>query len=119
MPRLDLEDFLRKTGFSLPKLASYLRVAPTYLEAVAAGQARLAARDQAACRLLWRRLFQGRQLELPFAEPPQTFTRSHAQTLARARAAAPRTAAGDRRPSRAPSPRAERKRRRAAAPQPA
>jgi len=85
--RFDLVDFLEKTGFSLRKLATYLQVAPGYLEAARAGEARLTARDQAACRLLWRRLFKGRQLELPFAEPIETFTRSHARSLARARAA--------------------------------
>ena len=88
MTRFDLADFLEKTGFSLRRLATYLQVAPGYLEAARAGETRLTARDQAACRLLWRRLFQGKQLELPFAEPLETFTRSHAQSLARARAAA-------------------------------
>ena len=88
VPRFDLTEFLAKTGFSLPRLASYLRVAPSYLEAVLARQARLTARDQAACRLLWRRLFRGKQMDLPFAEPIETFTRRHAQTLARARGAA-------------------------------
>ena len=88
MSRFDLADFLEKTGFSLRRLATYLQVAPGYLEAARAGETRLTARDQAACRLLWRRLFKGKQLELPFAEPLATFTRSHAQSLARARAAA-------------------------------
>ena len=88
MTRFDLAEFLDKTGFSLRRLATYLQVAPGYLEAARAGEARLTARDQAACRLLWRRLFQGKQLELPFAEPIETFTRSHAQSLARARATA-------------------------------
>ena len=87
MSRFDLADFLSKTGFSLRKLATYLQVAPGYLEATLAGEARLTARDQAACRLLWRRLFKGKQLELPFAESLETFTRSHARSLARARAA--------------------------------
>jgi hypothetical protein len=88
VPRFDLTEFLAKTGFSLPRLASYLRVAPSYLEAVLARQARLTVRDQAACRLLWRRLFRGKQMDLPFAEPIETFTRRHAQALARARGAA-------------------------------
>jgi hypothetical protein len=87
VPRFDLAEFLAKTGFSLPRLASHLRVAPVYLEAVLAGQARLTARDQTACRLLWRRLFRGKQMDLPFAEPIETFTRRHAQALARARGA--------------------------------
>lgn len=86
MTRFNLAEFLESTGFSLRRLATYLQVAPGYLEAALAGEARLTARDQAACRLLWRRLFQGKQLELPFAEPSETFTRSHAQSLARARA---------------------------------
>lgn len=113
MPRFDLAAFLEKTGFSLRKLATHLQVAPTYLEAALAGQARLTARDQAACRLLWRRLFLGKQLELPFAEPMETFTRGHARTLARARAAASASAAHPR-----PRPRSSRaaKGRRAAAP---
>ncbi len=87
VPRFDLTEFLAKTGFGLPRLASYLRVAPVYLEAVLAGQARLTARDQTACRLLWRRLFRGKQMDLPFAEPIETFTRRYAQALARARGA--------------------------------
>jgi hypothetical protein len=84
--RFDLADFLEKTGFSVRRLATYLQVAPGYLEAARTGDGRLTGRDQAACRLLWRRLFQGKQLELPFAESLDTFTRSHAQSLARARA---------------------------------
>lgn len=87
MSRFDLADFLEKTGFSLRRLATYLQVAPGYLEAAKAGEARLTARDQAACRLLWRRLFKGKQLELPFAESLETFTRSHARSQARAKAA--------------------------------
>jgi hypothetical protein len=86
VPRFDLADFLAKTGLNLRKLATYLQVAPAYLEAALAGEARLTARDQAACRLLWRRVFQGKQLQLPFAEPPKTFTRDHTRAMARARA---------------------------------
>ncbi len=99
MTRFDLADFLDKTGFSLRRLATYLQVAPGYLEAARRGEARLTARDQAACRLLWRRLFQGKQLELPFAESLETFTRRHAQSLARARAGAS-NASANARPSR-------------------
>jgi hypothetical protein len=99
--RFDLADFLDKTGFSLRRLATYLQVAPAYLEAVRGGEARLTARDQAACRLLWRRLFRGKQLELPFAEPLETFTRRHAQAQGRARAAESRVSGKAR-----PSPRA-------------
>jgi len=114
LPRFDLTDFLNRTGFSLRKLATYLQVAPGYLEAVLAGEAPLTARDRAACRLLWRRLFKGKQLELPFAEPLQTFTRNHARVMARARAAT--SAVDDRSSPRARSPRAA-KRRRTIAPQ--
>jgi hypothetical protein len=70
VPRFDLTEFLAKTGFSVPRLASYLRVAPVYLEAVLAGQARLTARDQTACRLLWRRLRENKWIA--FAEPIET-----------------------------------------------
>ena len=109
MPRFDLADFLHRTGFSLRKLATYLQVAPGYLEAALAGNARLTPRDRAACRLLWRRLFKGKQLELPFAEPLETFTRNHARALARVRAT---TSAADKRSStRARSPRAAKRRR--------
>jgi len=114
--RFDLVDFLEKTGFSLRKLATYLQVAPGYLEAARAGEARLTARDQAACRLLWRRLFKGRQLELPFAEPLQTLTRDRARSLARARAAESGAAANARPSRRARSLRASTARR-AGAPQ--
>jgi hypothetical protein len=86
LARFDFQEFLAKTGLSLPRLASYLQVAQTYLEAVAAGEARLTARDREACRLLWRRLFGGKQLELPFPDSPESFTRGHARRLARDRA---------------------------------
>ena len=110
MSRFDLAGFLEKTGFSLRRLATYLQVAPGYLEAARTGEGRLTARDQAACRLLWRRLFQGNQLELPFAESLETFTRSHAQSLARARAAASGASAKARPASRARSSRAAKRR---------
>jgi hypothetical protein len=86
LARFDLADFLAKTGTSLNRLASYLRVAPSYLEAALEGTGRLTTRDQQACRLLWRRLFRAKQLDLPFAESPDTFSRSHARERARARA---------------------------------
>lgn len=82
----------------LAQLALHLRVSLGYLEAVAAGQADLTPRDQEACRLLRRRLnpakqaclspTDGRQVGLPFAELPETFTRTHAHLGARARARA-------------------------------
>lgn len=116
MSRFDLADFLNKTGFSLRKLATYLQVAPGYLEAALAGEARLTARDEAACRLLWRRLFKGKQLDLPFAESLETFTRNHARSLARARAAQSGAPANARPSRRTRSPRASTARR-AGAPQ--
>lgn len=88
MARFDFQRFLAETGVGLTKLASHLRVAPTYLQAAAAGKGRLTPRDQEACRLLWRRLTRAVQLPLPFAEPPETFTRDHARRLARERATA-------------------------------
>jgi len=117
--RFDLAGFLAKTGFSVRRLATYLRVAPGYLEAARTGEGRLTARDQAACRLLWRRLFQGKQLELPFAESRATFTRHHAQSLARARAAASGVSVKTpRAPRRARSSRASAARRAVASPRP-
>lgn len=88
MPHFDVQKFLAETGLSLAQLASHLRVSLGYLEAVAAGQADLTPRDQEACRLLRRRLSQAEQVGLPFAEPPETFTRAHAHLGARARARA-------------------------------
>lgn len=110
MSRFDLGDFLEKTGFSLRRLATYLQVAPGYLEAARAGETRLTARDQAACRLLWRRLFKGKQLELPFAESRETFTRSHARSLARTQAAKPGAAASARPARRSRASRAAKRR---------
>ena len=110
MSRFDLAGFLEKTGFSLRRLATYLQVAPGYLEAARTGEGRLTARDQAACRLLWRRLFQGKQLELPFAESLEMFTRSHAQSLARARARASGASAKARSASRARNSRTAKRR---------
>jgi hypothetical protein len=111
LPRFDLADFLAKTGISLARLASYLRVAPVYLEAALEGTDHFTARDQQACRLLWRRLFRAKQMDLPFAEPPETFSRSHARNRARATAAKPRRGATATNPGR-------RTRRRVASPQP-
>ncbi len=92
MARFNFQQFLAETGVSLPRLAAYLRVAQSYLEAAAAGRERLTARDLTACRLLWRRLTQAEQLELPFAEPSDTFTKQHARLLARARSRPAKTA---------------------------
>jgi hypothetical protein len=89
MARFDFPRFLAETGVSLTKLASYLRVAPAYLQAAAAGQGKLTTRDQEACRLLRRRLIKAVQLDLPFAEPREVFTREHARRIARQRALAP------------------------------
>jgi hypothetical protein len=83
MPRFDLQRFLAETGLSIAKLASHLQVAQTYLQKAAGGKADLTRRDREACRTLWRRLTQAAQIELPFAEPPETFTREHARRVAR------------------------------------
>jgi hypothetical protein len=99
MARFDFQRFLAETGVSLTRLASYLRVAPSYLEAAAAGRGKLTGRDQEGCRLLWRRLTRAVQLSLPFAEPPRTFTREHARQAARARSISAR-----RTPARRPGP---------------
>ncbi len=88
MARFDFPRFLAETGVSMMKLASYLRVAPSYLEAALRGEGRLTGRDQAACRVLWRRLTKAKQLALPFAESPATFTRRHGKEQARAKALA-------------------------------
>jgi len=96
MARFDLREFLARTGVSLTRLASYLRVAPSYLEAALDGTGRLTRRDEQACRLLVRRLFQAKQMDLPFAEPPRSFTKTHARDRARAAAktgASPKRAA--------------------------
>jgi hypothetical protein len=85
MARFDFQRFLAETGVSLTRLASHLRVAPSYLQAAAAGQGKLTGRDQEACRRLWRRLTKAVQLPLPFAESPHTFTRQHARQAARDR----------------------------------
>ncbi|HSB68593.1 MAG TPA: hypothetical protein VLH58_04905 [Candidatus Methylomirabilis sp.] len=90
MPRFNLQRFLGETGLSLARLASYLQVAQTYLREAAEGKVDLTRRDREACRTLWRRLTQAVQIELPFAEPPSTFTRGHARLVARSRAKTPR-----------------------------
>jgi hypothetical protein len=86
MARFDLREFLARTGVSLSRLASYLRVAPSYLEAALDGTGRLTKRDEQACRLLVRRLFKAKQMDLPFAEPRRSFTKTHARDRARAAA---------------------------------
>ena len=116
MARFSFQRFLSETGVSLARLAAYLRVAQSYLEAAAAGRERLTARDLAACRLLWRRLTQAVQLELPFAESPETFTQQHARLVARARSRAAKAVMKER-PAPAgdpPEPPATRSRRRIA-----
>ncbi len=101
MARFDLREFLARTGVSLSRLASYLRVAPSYLEAALDSTGRLTKRDEQACRLLVRRLFQAKQMDLPFAEPPRSFTNTHARDGARAAAktgASPKRASPRRKP---------------------
>jgi hypothetical protein len=86
MAGFNFPEFLAKTGLSIPRLATYLQVAESYLEAAAAGAARLTARDQQACRVLLRRLFGARQLELPLSGSPETLTRAYARQRRRERA---------------------------------
>jgi hypothetical protein len=86
MAGFDFPGFLARTGLSIRRLATYLQVAESYLEAAAAGSARLTLRDQQACRILQRRLFGGKQLELPLAIPPQALTRDYARQRKRERA---------------------------------
>jgi hypothetical protein len=86
MTALNLQRFLEETGISLHRLATYLQVAESYLAAAAAGTDRLTRRDETACRYLRRRLTKWRQLDLPFAESLETFSRDHARSRARARA---------------------------------
>ena len=99
MPRFDLKRFLAETGLTVVRLASFLQVSRDYLDTVVAGRADLTPRDQEACRLLRRRLSRTEQLPLPFAEPPETFTRLHARLLARARSRAPAKETAERVPS--------------------
>jgi hypothetical protein len=101
MAGLNFPEFLAKTGLSIPRLATYLQVAESYLEAAAAGAARLTARDQQACRLLLRRLVGAKQLELPLSAPVGSLTRAYARQRKRERAVAPQS-------SRAKRPRAVR-----------
>jgi hypothetical protein len=88
MAGLNFPEFLAKTGLSIPRLATYLQVAESYLEAAAAGTARLTARDQQACRLLLRRLVGATQLELPLSAPVGSLTRAYARQRKRERAVA-------------------------------
>ncbi len=85
MAGFNLQQFLDETGISLHRLATYLQVAESYLGAALVGTARLTRRDETACRLLRRRLTKWRQLDLPFAESINSFSREHARAQARAR----------------------------------
>jgi len=87
MAGFSFPEFLAKTGLSISRLATYLQVAESYLEAAAAGAMRLTARDQHACRLLWRRLFAAKQLELPLSSSPEALTRAYARRRRREHAA--------------------------------
>lgn len=89
MPPFDLQRFLAETGLTVARLASHLQVSRDYLDAVVTGRAELTPRDQEACRLLRRRMSLTEQFPLPFAEPPEVFTRLHARLLARARSRTP------------------------------
>ncbi len=92
MPGFNLQRFLDDTGISLHKLATHLQVAESYLGAAVAGTACLTRRDETACRLLRRRLTKWRQLDLPFAESINSFSREHARAQARARVKAAKKA---------------------------
>jgi len=96
MTVFNLQRFLDETGLGLHKLATYLQVAESYLAAAAAGTGRLTRRDETACRYLRRRLTRWKQLDLPFAESSETFSRDHARTAARARAKSAAKAPGRR-----------------------
>ena len=93
MRPLDLKRFLREQGLTPAALARHLRVSETYLGTVLEGQEVLGERDQAACLALAARLARARralraaQMELPFAERPEAFTREYARQQARAHAA--------------------------------
>ena len=93
MKPLDLGRFLSEQGLTPAMLALHLRVSEAYLETVLAGKEALGERDQAACLALKARLARARhalravQIELPFGEAPETFTREYARQQARERTA--------------------------------
>jgi hypothetical protein len=89
----DLNRFLGEHALTPAMLARHLRVSELYLMTVMTGQEALSERDRAACLALATRIARARralravQIELPFAEPPETFTREFARLHARDRAA--------------------------------
>lgn len=93
MAPFDLNRYLSEQELTPAMLARHLRVSELYLLAVMAGQESLSERDGAACLALATRLARARQalravqIELPFAEPRETFTREFARRQARDRAA--------------------------------
>jgi hypothetical protein len=93
MKPLDLGRFLSEQGLTPAMLARYLRVSQAYLETALAGEGALGDRDQAACLALEGRLARARhaqravQIELPFGQAPETFTRAYARQQARERTA--------------------------------
>ena len=95
MASFDLHRFLGEQELTPAMLARHLRVSELYVLAVLAGHEVLGERDRAACLVLATRLARARQaqravqIELPFAEPRETFTREFARRQARARAAPP------------------------------
>jgi len=97
MTPFNLQRFLGETGISLHRLATFLQVAESYLEAAVAGRGRLTRRDEDACRKLRRRLTRWKQLDLPFAESARTFSRDHARATARAEAKSTAARTGRRR----------------------
>jgi hypothetical protein len=92
MALFDLSRFLVEQELTPAMLARHLRVSELYLLAVLAGEEPLSERDRAACLALATRLLRARkalravQIELPFAEPRETFTRAFARRQARNRA---------------------------------
>jgi len=93
MKPLDLGRFLSEQGLTPAMLARHLRVSQAYLETVLAGEGALGDRDQTACLALGARHARARhalravQIELPFGQPLETFTREYARQQARERTA--------------------------------
>ena len=93
MKPFDLSRFLSQQGLTPAMLARHLRVSQAYLETVLAGEGALGDRDQFACLALEGRLARARhaeravQIELPFGQAPETFTREYARQQARERSA--------------------------------
>jgi hypothetical protein len=93
MSPFNLQRFLEAQQLTPATLASSLRVSEDYIRAVLAGTMALTPRDEAGCLALASRLNRERHTQrahqeaLPFAEPPETFTREYARVQARKRGA--------------------------------